>query len=221
MTDTFDSLSHQPSSINKSRKSADKNWLLLRNVLRASHSLRAEAVEVVEDFETFFADLLNSTPSSSQKTISISGLAIEDYKITALMFHCIRRSTQKDIEVLKELISNHPGKYVRNSRDPNSFINRKDLNGIRPVYEAARNGYAETVMLLIENGANPKLESNGEDCLQVACRWGHTVVAKCLMAAENWDNKQIKKAISVTRNPELAKYLKDKICKTYAWCGCE
>ena len=132
--------------------------------------------------------------------------------LTLLFLH-IQRSTNADLQAIQFLISNHPSKYIRNSHDSNSFVNKPNTDGIRPLYEAARNGHNETVQLLLENGANPHLKSNDENSLQVACRWNYLVIVKILVNSTTWSQKEIKEALKETKNKSIVEVLSVNLSK--------
>ena len=172
----------QSTNEQKPKPLISKKWILLKNVVHASQLFKNPDAVVVEDLDDFF-DEFNSHPEQIEhkRLQTITESAIDNLKSTQLLFLHIQRSTNADLQAIQFLISNHPSKYIRNSHDSNSFVNKPNTDGIRPLYEAARNGHNETVQLLLENGANPHLKSNDENSLQVACRWNYLVIVKILV----------------------------------------
>lgn len=198
-----------------------KNWKLIKNMIRASNSFKSQEVQIVNDIDQFIDDLSTESPKKClKKSKTVTSSAIENHKNTDLLFFYIKRSSNADIDAIKYLIEIHPLKYVRSCTDANSFVNKPDVYGIRPLYEAVRNGYSETVQVLLDSGANPHLDSNGENCLQVACRWNHIIVVKCLMNSTQWTKNEIKLALKETKNPVLVGYLKGCLKSSSIWCGC-
>jgi hypothetical protein len=212
------SSSSNPLEVEKPRRS---RWKTLQNVLRASNSLRSTEVKVINDVEELVTDL-NVTAAviktSQPKSLVID--AIDQFRAHQQLFFFIKRSSADDLDSIKSLIENHPLRYLRTSSDSNSFLNKEDLFGVRPVYEACRNGHKNTTVLLIELGANPKLLSNGENCLQVACRWGFLEIIKILMVYAKWSEKEIQSGMKETKNKTIHHLLKGFLpgVKKWFWC---
>lgn len=218
LSKTYGSLKHDEE---KPKNQALKNWKLVKNIIKASNCFKSQEVVIVDNVDQFIDNLSVNCPKTEyKKSCTLAASAIENHKATDLLFFYIRRSSDNDIQEIKSLIDRHPLKYVRSATDPNSFVNKPDVHGIRPLYEAARNGYSETVQLLLDSGANPHLDSNGENTLQVACRWNHIVVVKCLINHTSWSKKEIKVSLKETKNPTLIDYLKGNISSSSFWCGC-
>lgn len=57
------------------------------------------------------------------------------------MFYHISRCSEKDLIEIEKIIENHPRRFTRSSNDPDHIVNQKNFVGIRPLYEAARNGH--------------------------------------------------------------------------------
>ena len=63
-------------------------------------------------------------------------------------------------------------------------VNGTDKNGTTPLYKAAVQGETEIVGMLLEAGADPNLESGGEDegtPLCAAASWGHAGIVRLLL----------------------------------------
>ena len=64
-------------------------------------------------------------------------------------------------------------------------INVRNEAGQTPLMRAAAKGYADMVQVLIQNGANPRLENNrGESAMTIALLKGYTRIAESLKMAE-------------------------------------
>ncbi len=64
-------------------------------------------------------------------------------------------------------------------------INVRDKTGQTPLMSATAKGYADMVQILIQNGANPKLENHqGDSAMTIALLKGYTRIAQSLKIAE-------------------------------------
>lgn len=208
-------------SVKTENPNAQKRWALVRNMFKASSLFKRNEAEVVEDIDMLIGELHEGNQFKKSNRQSLRKIsAIENYKLSESLFSYIKRSNDTDLEALKELVETHPLKYVRACEDPEYFLNKPDQYGIRPLYEASRNGYFETLQILLDNMADPHLESNGESCLEVASRWNHLVVIKCLLKFTKWSNNELKKAIKATTNEAIRKLLSEKATARLGFCGC-
>jgi ankyrin repeat protein len=204
-----------------------KRWVLLKNVLTASFLFKNHEVQVISDLDALVEDV-KSSPTKVQlgRSRTLTSELINDHKTTEKLFFHISRSDSDDLIEINDLIENDPRRFARSKSDPESFVNKANINGIRPLYEACKNGYLKTVQLLLDHGANPhllsELEVNDvESCLDVSSRWNHFAVVKCLLSNSSWTNSEIKKACRATRNKKIKEVLILALStKGKGICGC-
>ncbi|OMJ83539.1 hypothetical protein SteCoe_15505 [Stentor coeruleus] len=208
------------------RFEAKKAWKLLKNVFKASFLLKNHDVQVVADIDQLVEEVRMSPGRSNiGRGKTITDEVIFDHRTTDKLFFHIQRSSTEDLIEIDQLIENDPRRYARNKTDPDSFINKPNINGIRPLYEACKNGYSNTVQLLLDHGANPHLLSyidlkEPESCLEVACRWNHFIVIKCLMNHSRWSNKEIRDAMKKCCTSRVKEILKGNNSSTRRRCSC-
>ena len=205
----------------KHHKSSSCHWKTLKNVLRASNSLRCTQAKVVNDVDELISELkFKNFEAKTPQPKSLVLDAIDQFRADQKLLNCIQRSSTEDLVEIRSLIENHPSRYIRNSSDSNSFLNKENFFGIRPLYEACRNGHKDTVLLLIELGANPKLISNGENCLQVTCRWNHFEILKILLSHAKWNENQLRVGMKETKNKFIIEYIKGFLPRFKPWFFC-
>ena len=211
-----------------SKFEAKREWKLLRNVLTASFLFKTQDVRLVGDIEELVEEVRSSPVKLNlTRTTTVTSEVISDHRATEQLFFYIQRSTEEDLFQIDQLIENHPRRFTRSKNDPDSFINKANLQGIRPLYEACKNGYANTVQLLLDHGADPHLlsllsEKEKETTLQVACRWNHVQVIKCLLMSVRWNQKDIKNAMKQTKNRVVLDILKTNIpASSMGLCFCK
>lgn len=214
----MDELSTETLNLDESRKEvkfeAKKEWKLLKNVLKASFLLKHHDVRIVCDLDELIEEVKSSpTKVLLSRAATVTSDVISDHRATEKLFFYIQRSSQEDLVQIDSLIENNPRKFTRSKNDPDAFINKANISGIRPIYEACKNGYVNTVQLLLDHGANPHLLSglsakDLESPLQVACRWNHINVIKCLLLNSKWTTKEVKCAMKLTKNSEILAMLK-------------
>jgi hypothetical protein len=137
---------------------------------------------------------------------------IDEHKLRENLFQYIKTSTTEDLKKIQEIIENNPKRYVISPSNPESLLN-KPLNGYRPIYEACKLGYSDTVELLLNHGADPQLKSGKgkkENCLDVAARWRHQAVVAVLLEASKWTPQELRRAMKNT-SPAICTMIKEKI----------
>ena len=215
------------SSIQETKTKAQKEWKLLKNVLTASFLLKTHEVKVVSDIDQLVEEIKNNPVKiNTTHELTLTNRVISDHRATENFFYYIQRSKKEDLIEINNLIENNPKKFTRNQTDPDSFINKANNNGIRPIYEACKNGHLNTVQLLLDHGANPHLLSRldirmQENSLQVSCRWNYINIIKSLLAYSNWSQKEIKNALKETNQIEVVRFLKSKIINPRLFCFCK
>lgn len=130
-------------------------------------------------------------------------------------FEYASRGGKRHLEGIKYLLDSDPKKNFYERSDPNHLINRKNFLGQTPIYIAAKHGNLNAVKLLLERGANPKLESSisegeTENLLEVTARWNHINVFNYLLRHVEWTEDEIKKVAALKRRtPQVTKHLKE------------
>jgi len=207
---------------NESSRCSSPYWKKLRNVLNAVVAFKRCEVKVVENLDDLVEEVKNSPSRHLDcKSKSTTFEAIDEHKLIESLFFYISRSSKEDLIRIENLIESHPKRYTRNAFDPEHFLNKANITGTRPINEAAKNGYSETVQLLIDHGANPKLRNkDGEHCLSVAVRWGHLNVVKSLLRSCSWTRREISDAVPYAVNHNILKMLTDSMPKKKCHCLC-
>lgn len=84
---------------------------------------------------------------------------------------------------------------ILESRDTTSFINKKDVYGDSPIFNACRRGSLQIIKLLIQKGSNPFFlnEQTKETPVHIACRMGRLDLLSALLQghAEVLDQKNV------------------------------
>jgi hypothetical protein len=205
---------------------AKKAWKLLQNVFKASFLFQNHDVQVVADIDQLVEEVrMSPGRSNMSRGKTITSEVITDHRTTDKLFFHIQRSSTEDLIEIDQLIENNPRRYTRSKNDPDALINKPNMNGIRPLYEACKNGYPRTVQLLLDHGADPHLLSyidlkEPESCLEVACRWNQLIVIKCLMSHSRWSNKEIKDAMKKSCTSRVREILKGNSSSTRRRCSC-
>lgn len=183
------------------KSSAKKKWKLISNVFKACSLFKTQEVHVINDLDKLIEDVKSSPLKPRIRHFkSLTQELISDHKLTEKLFFHILRSNSEDLIEINDLLENDPKRFTRNKSDPESFVNKPNINGIRPLYEACKNGYLNTVQLLLDHGANPHLlieleKDDKENALDVGCRWNHYYVVKCLLNTSSWTNSELRKAL--------------------------
>lgn len=226
MEDQQEDMSLSISQTPEEKFEAKKAWKKLKNVLTASFLLKTQDAHVVADVNELLEEVrMSPTKINMTRGTTITSEVIFDHRATDKLFFHIKRSSQEDLLEIDKMIENNPRRYTRNRNDPDSFVNKQNMNGIRPLYEACKNGYSNTVQLLLDHGADPHLLSDldkkdQESCLEVACRWNHVQVIRLLLNKTSWNNKEIKDALKKCDNPGSCEVFKTLFPSNRASCGC-
>jgi hypothetical protein len=210
--------------LKSARKKAKKMWRLLSNIFKAIVLLKTYETKVMYNVSDLIEEIKSSPikPDLKRKPTLLSE-KIDEHRLTTRLFMYIKSSNKEDLKKIKELIKNHPKRYTISQSNPDSFVN-KIYHEIRPVYEAARLGYPETVKLLLKNGANPHLKCGkdmDESTLEVASRWRYQAVVALLLDHSNWESNELKKAMKDT-NDQIYSMLQNKLSHSQRKnCVCE
>lgn len=211
----------QPLSLSPQEK-ARKKWKLVKNTIRAISLFRTCETHTMFNVEELIEEIKSSPVKEPiKRTPSLVAEKIDEHKMREKLFTYIQNSTPEDLEKIREIIENNPKRYSVSASSPDSLVN-KALNSNRPIYEAAKLGYVDTVTMLIRYGADPHLKSGDkskENSLDVACRWRHNAVAYALLENCEWSDSELRKAMKNT-SPSIEAMLKDRIKIEHNGCKC-
>ncbi|CAG9310121.1 unnamed protein product [Blepharisma stoltei] len=208
------------------KSKAKKRWKLLKNVIHASHLFKNSEIKVMQDIDELVQDV-QSSPTRIEYSRTHTFLlndVLDEHKVTEKLFCLIQRSNKQDLIDIETLIENHPKRFVRSFKDPDSYLNKKNVQGVRPLYEAARHGYWETIQILLDYGADCHLKSDlkkkdEENALQVAVRWGYFEVVKQFLQCCSWRREELKAALKLSNNPKISEIIRSYMPKGH-FCMC-
>lgn len=228
---TMDAAIHQvlpqtsPKESNPDQLIAASKWKLLRNVVQAVSRFKSTEVKVVDDVEDLISEIrFCATSSQFNRMLSSREYyvrdAINEHKVSELLFRYIRLGNINDLRRTEEIISNDPRIFIRSKVDDEFLVNKCNLLGHTPLYEASRQGNLEAMELLLKYGANPHLLSRidlneYESVLEVACRWNHIKIVKTLLNCSVWTVKEINNSLKVACNESIKLTLLDYLNKHY------
>ncbi|CAG9317199.1 unnamed protein product [Blepharisma stoltei] len=189
------------------------HWCLLRNVLRAVTLFRChdvvpnqDADQVVGEIQKIPTDYEYRKAQSLRRDSSAYSVALNDLRREQRWFNCLGRGTPEDIEHLKEEIINDPYRHLRISNHPLSLLNKRNRNGMTPLYLASINGNYEVVKLLLDSGADHLITSSVDNeevtCIEAAARLRHAKIVE-LLAAKQWPEKVIEKVLSDNKSQNV------------------
>ena len=160
-----------------------KRWKLLRNVFHAVSVLRNSEIETEEELDSIILQLKDFPIRDPVcKAGSLSEQSSEEH-----LFLCAERGNSQDLEDLQLLV-------CKEKTCPAVLLDKRNREGLNPLYVAARNGNTEVVKLLLELGADHTVKCKGESLLEVAVRWKHEGVVRVLLRYP-WDRKTVKSAM--------------------------
>ncbi len=208
-----------------------KYWVLLRNVLRAIvlfkiHEAKETSVnEIIKDIQRIPTDQDYQVLKTRTLEHSAFRLALKDIRREQIFSNCVSRGNQEDLDQIKIELVNDPYQLILTSSHPLALINKRNKDGLTPLYGACRNGNYEVVKCLLEASADflidSLVENETESNLEVAVRWGHTNIVLEL-AKYKWPKKTLKRARELTKDPQIHSILKDpKKKKASFWCLCK
>lgn len=208
-----------------------KYWVLLRNVLRAIvlfkiHEAKETSVnEIINEIQRIPTDQDYQVLKSRTLEHSAFRLALKDLRREQIFSNCVNRGNQEDLDQIKIELINDPYQLIQASSHPFALINKRNKDGLTPLYIACRNGNYEVVKCLLEENADflidSVVENETESNLEVAVRWGHTNIVLEL-AKYKWPKKVLKRARELTKDPKILSILKNpKKKKHLFWCVCK
>ena len=209
-----------------------KYWVLLRNVLRAIalfkiHEAKETSVnDIVKDIQRIPTDQDYRVLKSRTLEHSAFRLALKDIRREQIFSSCVNRGNMEDLNQIKIELFNDPYQLIQASHHPFALINKRNKDGLTPLYVACRNGNFEVVKCLLEQKADflidSLVENETESNLEVAVRWGHSNIVFEL-AKYKWPKKTLKRARELTKDPSIILALRDpekKKKKNSGWCFC-
>ncbi|CAG9310429.1 unnamed protein product [Blepharisma stoltei] len=203
------------------------HWSLLRNVVRAITLFRCHDVVSSQDPEQLVGEIQKIPTDHEYRKIqserrgsSAYSVALNDLRREQRWFNCLERGTPEDIEHLKEEIQNDPYRYLRMSNHPLSLLNKRNRQGMTPLYLSSMNGNYDIVKLLLDSGADHLITSSiGSEevtCIEVAARWRHARIVE-LLANKEWPSNTLDKVLKESKSPSVEnivrKSTKNKPCK--------
>ncbi|OMJ95514.1 hypothetical protein SteCoe_1112 [Stentor coeruleus] len=217
---------HCIDEITPARMAARKKWKLVSNTFRAITLFRTCDTRTMMDINDLIQEVRRSPlKERPKKQITLLEQKIDEHKYHEQLFRYIQNSSKEDLIKISDLIESDPKRYALSPSHPDSLIN-KQFQDSRPLYEASKLGYPETVKLLLDHGADPHLKSGKnlkETPLEVAARWRHYIVVIILLENTEWNYKELRKALRDTSD-KIQELLQNKIntldrencqCKVY------
>lgn len=205
--------------------SPHSKWSLLRNVLNAITRFKSAEVRVVDDIDGLISEVRSRNTSGMITRVFSSREyfirdAINEHKISDLLFRYLRAGDLNDLKKIEEIIENDPRIFIRSEVDNEFLVNKCNILGHTPMYESIMHGNLEAVQLLLKHGANPHIKSKVdleefESNLEVACRWNHTKIVEFLLKATVWSYIEVKDAVKVASNEAIKNMLIGYLNKHY------
>jgi ankyrin repeat protein len=135
---------------------------------------------------------------------------------------CVERGHFEDLQQIKLELNNDPYKFLRNATHPYALINKRNKDGLTPLYVACRNGNFDVVQFLMQENADyliPSVIGNEEETnLEVAVRWSHTKIVKELLI-KKWPKPTLLKAKKICNSQKILDLFKKKK-KSKCLCFC-
>jgi len=193
---------------------AKRQWIKLSNVFRGISLLKKSVVKTIEDPDEI-PEEINRSPRKFKSTLMSTSSwnptkqALDDVRLYDRFYDLVSRGHKKDIAKLKVELERDPRKYMRDRKDPEHLINKKNRLKQTPIYVACKHGNFEMVQFLLTEQADPHILSNvadneKENILQVTARWKHIKVFDYLMENVEWSKEEIKAvARSKGNSPEI------------------
>jgi len=115
---------------------------------------------------------------------------------------------------------NEPYKYMFGEQKKHLFfVNKKNSDGLTPLYVVIINGHLKLVKVLIEHGADHLIKTgkdNDESILELSIRWKMVKIFEYLLNELTWPKEYLEKAFEVAKelkNSSAVKDLKFKLKK--------
>lgn len=195
---------------------ARRKWRLVRNCLHLVIAGKlGSQVRHVSDVNLLIKEVEEMEVTHAYTSPTRFSEAVETYRSSERLFHVIARGGKEDMDEIVGIINSDPKRYIRGTNDPESAVNRKNIVGHTPLYEAALHGHLPVVRLLLDLGASPELpsciSSVLEYPLQVAARWGHSHIVEYLLKTCTLNPKQIRLAFKSARPGPSRALLKQRV----------
>lgn len=206
-----------------------KYWRLLRNVLKAislfkNLEARETSVnEIIEEIKKIPTDNDYRLFQYQVRERSAFARALKDIRREQSFLKCVHRGHPEDLDQIKIELNDDPYRLLRDSSHPLALMNKRNQDGLTPLYIACRNGNYEVVKYLLDQNAdfliNSTVETETESNLEVAVRWGHLKIVLELLKYK-WPKSTISKARKLTKDSKILKILKNPQKKHSFWCFC-
>ncbi|KAM3133337.1 hypothetical protein pb186bvf_014498 [Paramecium bursaria] len=169
----------------------NRYWRKFRNVYRSVRLFQSpEAVPIAspnELTENKFRVHSIKFPTSIEKRKGsdekFTNDAFKYIKLQKELFLQIERG--ENIQQIQELLSQDPKRYLYDTSNPLRLLNKKNQNGLTPLYIACRNGHLQVCEILLKNGADINQPITLNDLpdypLAVAIRWKHQEIIQLLL----------------------------------------
>ena len=206
-----------------------KYWALLRNVLKAISLFKN--LEAKETSINEIIDEIKKIPTDNDYRLfqyqirerSAFATALKDLRREQSFLKCVERGHGEDLDQIKIELHDDPYRILRDSSHPLALINKRNQDGLTPLYIACRNGNYEVVKCLLDQNAdfliNSSVEKETESNLEVAVRWGHLKIVSELLK-HKWPKDVLSKARRLTKDSKILKLLKNPKKKQSFWCFC-
>lgn len=211
--DTTHCLEHSPNPKEKSERSLLPATLEINNFF----AFDARASNVLKSNQMTHESSRNSQPRSPKATNRRQSM--KTFREQQRLFDLVVRGRQSDLNLIQEIILGDFTQNIYDHSDPAALINRPDHTGQRPLYLAIKNGNLNVVKLLVQLKANVNLASEiiyqdgkklVESNIEVAAKWSQYEITEYLLGLVEWEEKEIKEAISKTHSKKLKRILKTK-----------
>ena len=210
---------------------ARRKWRLLRNTVHLLYAAKqGTQVRHVSDIGLLLKEVEELEVGPAYTTQTRLRTALGAYRASERLFELVSRGARDDLDAIVALVHSDPKRYTRETGDPESLVNRRNLAGHTPLYEAALNGHLPVLRLLLELNANPELTSltDGEDMsrvqeypLQVAARWGHLHIVEHLLSTCSLSTRQVQLAFKSAREGPVRNLLRDRVSITRRLLCCK
>eukprot|EP00347_Sterkiella_histriomuscorum_P005682 403355666 len=182
------------------KEKAKQRWSKLYNVLRTISLLQRHKTKIINDPEDILTEI-NNFPTKPNTVRSKSHRSFhtdfEDKLRSEKFFKYISIGGSEVIQKIEKMIIEDPKKHMYNIDSQHYILNRKNAQKQTPLYVASKHGHLDVVQFLLEQGANPHIQSHvssteSESVLEVSVRWSHIQIVNFLLQSIRWSKIDIK-----------------------------